>query len=134
MKVSPERYAELKTAMQNVIDRYTLRSLLLYYRSYGIMSMMWKLFHIVAFDAMNDDEHPSFKTGRLRINPHVPGWEMYPEGINDDHYGTALRKLGVELGLLVKKGDFLVVATPAEPTPATETQEAATELPQSTLA
>lgn len=76
------------------------------------MKDMWKVFHSIMFERMNDDTHPAFANGRPRIlafwsrngekkemqgNDHWLNRFYVEENLNDDHIETALKKIKKEL-------------------------------------
>jgi hypothetical protein len=66
-------------------------------------AMMWKVWNKASDDMMYDDSHPWFQNGRWhRIVPHNPGFNLYLDPtLNDSHIGTAIYKIGKELGLTI---------------------------------
>ena len=44
---------------------------------------------------------PAFVGGHwLRVVQHLPGWNIYTDGVNDVHIETALRRIAADLGLM----------------------------------
>lgn len=92
MKISTDRYNEIKNGISRLIDEYHKASI--------EPGSMWELFNHVSFDFMYDDNHPAYRAGRKRINPHKEGWNIYKDDLNDKHIETALMKIGRELGII----------------------------------
>lgn len=111
MKMSNALYEELKADMITLAKFH----LSLGYTRRFSQSDMWKLFHIVCFDRMNDDSHPAFLNGRTRIlpywsrngepiemrgNDHWLNRFYVEEDLNDSNIHTALNKIYKEISVL----------------------------------
>ncbi len=115
MKMSKERYTEIKDGIQKIIDAHKEASLPFTvftsrYKGLTLRRMMHDLLYVVTYDWMYDDNHPSYKAGRRRFSPHKPQpggktWDLYAGGLNDDHITTALMKIAKELNLTVPTTD-----------------------------
>lgn len=70
-------------------------------KSFSPLGVMWRLFNVAADNLRYDDNHPHFQSGQWpRIVSHDPTFDMYSNGDNDEHWNTALKKMGRELGLI----------------------------------
>lgn len=98
MKMTPQRYDELKTGIKQIVDHYGRQNL---GTPKSPTSLLWKLFHAVTEDFQYHDDHPLYRQ-RSRILPHQDDhWlnKMYASGLNDTHIETALKRIGKELNL-----------------------------------
>lgn len=108
MKMTKTRYSLLKAAMRAVAEYYGPAVLIEYAEARNEKQMIW-LLHLKATDQLQyDDTHPFFVNGTWqRIYPHQPGFKMYTDdngaSLNDTHIGTAIFRIGRELGLLKRK-------------------------------
>ena len=63
--------------------------------------MVWDLWATAERSLLYDDTHPAFVGGHwLRVVQHLPGWNIYTDGVNDVHIETALRRIAADLGLM----------------------------------
>ena len=97
MKMSKERYEQLRAAIEVIADYYHLTAPLY---SGKFMGLMWELHTIATNNLQYSDDHPLFADGSWRrLVPTVPGYRIYVDGLKDTHIATALRKIGKELKL-----------------------------------
>ncbi len=100
MKMSKERYEELKEGIRQVVDHHGKEKFNEKFKEATLTSKMWYLLTVVNDDSRNTDQHPSYKNGRVRILPYKDyKWSIYEGGLNDEHITTALKKIAKELGL-----------------------------------
>ena len=99
MKMSQERYDEIKNGIATVVNHFGKNKVLENYKEKTITYMMWALLNATTYDFMYDDNHPAFVRGRTRINTHKPQWNLYNDDLNNKHIVTALKKIAKELGL-----------------------------------
>ena len=94
MKMSKERYEEIRDGMKNVIDKMGRDYIL----SMGLSGdkLYWGLFHIVWFDFQTENVHPTNRYNEYKSFNWLN--DLYKE-VNDDHIATALRKIGKELNI-----------------------------------
>lgn len=104
MKMQPNRYTELKTAIEKVIEfaggKNIVKSM---YLALSTKRMMWDMLQVVIRNWAYDDNHPAFAQGHwTRVLPHngTNYSTFYNEGLNDNHINTALNKIAKELKLL----------------------------------
>ena len=94
MKMSKERYEEIRDGMKNVVKRIGVEQL----RQSTLSgdALYYQLFYV-----MYNDFQSNLDKGNDRINPFKSyNWlnNLYNE-VNDSHIATALRKIGKELGI-----------------------------------
>ncbi len=102
MKMSPEKYAEIKEGIRQIVDHHGKAKIQDGFKGKSITAMMFALFAALWFDLQYEDTHPAYVAGRVRILPHKDhGWlnNLYNSGLNDSHIETALKKIAKELGL-----------------------------------
>lgn len=103
MKMSPERYAELKEGIRQMVDHHGKAPTEAEFKGKTLTRMMWAIFHAVLFDWQYEDTHPAYAAGKVRVLPHKDhnylNGKLYGEGLNDSHIETALKKIAKELGL-----------------------------------
>lgn len=101
MKMSPQRYNELKEGIRQVVDHFGPQKIKEQYEL-APKRMIWDLLRILIRNWGYDDTHPAFAEGVWkRIIPYkgIDYSTYYNEGLNDSHLTTALNKIVRELGL-----------------------------------
>jgi hypothetical protein len=62
---------------------------------------LWWVWNYASDSLLYDDSHPLFsRSGRTRVHPHVPGFDVYADGVNDSHIETALKSIFSDVGLI----------------------------------
>jgi hypothetical protein len=103
MKIPETTYNTLLEAIRVFVDKNggleTIRSK---YISAGLSEkrMRWDLFWVVMRNITQDDTHPYYLNGQwTRFYPYQADFNIYADGVNDDHIDTALRKICRDLDL-----------------------------------
>lgn len=102
MKMRAATYEIVREAIRAVVEHYGgPEALRRAYADLSVERMLWDSWNLASFDLRNDNDHPFYTSGKhTRVCDYVPGFDVYREGLNDDHIATALRKIGRELGLI----------------------------------
>lgn len=101
MKMSQSLYDLLHQSMQKSVNHLGMEYFRDAYKGLTLKRMLFDLLYFTTYDLMYDDTHPAYQNGRVRINPHVPGFDIYEkDSLNDEHIFTALKKIGKEIGLV----------------------------------
>lgn len=101
MKIQGEHYAKMLATMKAVVEFWGVEKIKDSFKYLSNERMLWDVWHLAHNNLQYDDSHPLFAGGHWpRIYPCDATFKMYVDGLSDDHYGTALRKIGLELGLV----------------------------------
>jgi len=101
MKLNTTDYHRMKTAIKAVVDHAGGTQIVKEQGKLVPMQLLWQLFHIACRNLQYDDSHPGFAGNHwTRVVEHDSTFMMYPVGINDDHWATALKKIGKELSII----------------------------------
>jgi len=97
-KIDGAEYEARKEDLRQVIDHQGPDAILEKYKANPVRTL-FDLYHKACFDRRNDDEHPFFITGRdERILPFKSqDYELYPNGSDDRHLDTMLKRAIHEL-------------------------------------
>lgn len=97
-KIDGAEYENRKEALRQVIDQQGTEKVLSDYTNNPTRTL-FDLYHKVAFDRRNEDDHPWYVSGREeRVLPFEDvNWEIYPNDSDDRHLGTMLKRAIHEL-------------------------------------
>lgn len=95
-KIDGELYAQRKADLERVIDFFGPKVVAAEYKERPVPTI-FNLYEKIWFDRQNQDSHPSYGRGRQRILPYDETFEMYPNGSNDDHIQTMMKRALYEL-------------------------------------
>jgi len=99
MKIKGAKYEVMKSAMLAIIERYGRKAIAKHFEGRSDTWVFWALWSQASFDLRNSDTHPAFGKGRVRTVPHNADFNIYSDGVNDNHIETALKKICNEAGI-----------------------------------
>jgi hypothetical protein len=102
MRVKAAKYQVILAAMRAIIEHVGKERIWQSYLRESDERMVWDCWHKIHYDLLYADTHPAYQPphNRTRVLPQNTNFDMYSDGDNDRHIGTALMKAARELGLL----------------------------------
>jgi hypothetical protein len=102
MKVQGQKFETMKAAMRAVLENHPPKKVRQSYSGMTCRRMVWDAWRPAHNNLQYSDEHPFFQNGTwTRVYPHFPEFDMYSEDTHDTHIETALKRIALELGLMM---------------------------------